>query len=61
MDKYSMCSKINTVTFETEFYLDNWDSDSLKINYLKSFYVSSRDLKVPSQNELINPHEYSVK
>lgn len=61
MDKYSMYGKINTVTFETEFYLDNWDGDSLKINYLKSFYVSSRDLKVPSQNELINPHEYSVK
>lgn len=59
MDKYLICSKINTVTFETEFYLYNWNSDSL--NYLKSFYISSRDLKVPCQNELINPHEYSVK
>lgn len=45
---------------ETENYLGNWDSDLLKINYLKPFHVSSRNLKVPSQNEFINPNEYSV-
>lgn len=60
MDPYLICIKINIVTVETESYLDNWGSDFLNINYLKSFHVSSRDLKVPSQNELINPHEYSV-
>lgn len=60
MDTYLMYNKINAVTVETEFYLDNWTSDSLNINCLKSLHVSSGNLKVPSQNELINPHEYSV-